>query len=280
MDRSPTNSSSSPGIRSGRDRHADLPQGLPECYTSLVSFARWLEGGGTAALMYHKLGPRPPRVRLKGLYVAERLFRRQLNELKAAGYVAVDPGAFCHSGMDSARSVAFTFDDGFENVLRLGIGPLREHGFRAIQYLVPGLLGGTNEWEQRQGEAVERLMDAAQVREWIAAGHWIGAHTRTHPWLTRIPLEEAKEEIRSSKLALEDLFGIPIRHFCYPYGDWNRPVRDLVEAAGFETACTTHPGANLPGGDPFLLRRLTARHVSLKWKTLGTWIRVALASRG
>ncbi|MFO1459458.1 MAG: polysaccharide deacetylase family protein [Verrucomicrobiota bacterium] len=280
MDFPSSSSSTISGPAPERDGHADAPRNLPDCYTSLVSFAPWLESGGTAALMYHKLGPRPPRVRLKGLYVAERLFRRQLSELKSAGYTAVDPGALGSQGGGGARRIALTFDDGFENVLRLGLGPLREHGFRAIQYLVPGLLGGTNEWEQRQGEAVERLMDAAQVREWLAAGHWIGAHTRTHPWLTKIPLGEAREEIRSSKLALEDLFGVPIRHFCYPYGDWNRPVRDLVEAAGFETACTTRPGINLTGGDPFLLRRLTARHVSLKWRTLGTWIRVALASRG
>ena len=33
--------------------------------------------------------------------------------------------------------------------------------------------------------------------------------------------------------------GKPIAHFCYPYGDWNEPVRDLVMEAGYLTACTT-----------------------------------------
>ena len=115
--------------------------------------------------------------------------------------------------------------------------------------------------------------DAVQVHEWMAAGHEIGAHTCTHPWLTRIPLAEAREEIFASKARLEDLFGSPVRHFCYPYGDWNPAVRDLVVEAGYATACTTEPGLNRPEGDPFRLRRLTARYASRNWANVWRTIR-------
>ncbi|MCW5558750.1 MAG: polysaccharide deacetylase family protein [Verrucomicrobiae bacterium] len=257
-----------------KDGHSDLPSGAPACYTSLSQFRDTFRGGGMAALMYHKLGPRPPGVRLRGLYVSAALFGRQMRELAGAGYRTAFPGEWRDSPDAAAPRVGLTFDDGFENVLRHGMEPMRAHGFQAIQYLVSGLIGKTNEWEQSQGEASERLMDAAQVREWLAAGHRIGAHTRSHPWLTRIPLDAAREEIRSSKALLEDTFGVPVRDFCYPYGDWNPAVRDAVREAGFETACTTAPGLNRPGGHPFQLRRLTARHTSLQWRTLGTWLRL------
>src|SRR5437899_3518051 len=136
---------------------------------------------------------------------------------------------------------------------------MARYGMRAIQFLVADRLGGMNEWEVEQGEVQERLMDAAQIREWLAAGHEIGAHTLTHPFLTKISLERAREEISASKKKLEDCFGQPIRHFCYPYGDWNAAVCDLVRAAGYETACTTEFGVNTSATPAFELKRITAR---------------------
>ncbi|MBN8247695.1 MAG: polysaccharide deacetylase family protein [Verrucomicrobia bacterium] len=259
------------------DGHRDPVPGVAASYTSLSLFRRWFAGGGVPALMYHKLGPRPKGVRLRGLYVDAALFRRQLGELAASGYSTVFPESWTDEDTADSRRIGLTFDDGFENVLRHGLGPLSVHGFQAIQYLVSGLLGKTNEWEQRQGEAVERLMDVSQVREWLGAGHRIGAHTRSHPWLTRIPLAEAREEIRSSKAMLEDAFGVPVLDFCYPYGDWNPAVRDVVMESGFRTACTTASGLNRPSGHRFQLRRLTARHTSLQWRTLGAWLRLLWA---
>jgi len=250
-----------------------LPSGLPKTFARLRPFAQWLSGGGGPALMYHKLGPRPLGVRLKGLYVNTRLFRQQLEDLQQAGFGSVFPETLIEADTPGVRRIALTFDDGFENVLRQGLSPLQEHGFRALQFLVPDLLGRTNEWEQREGEVAERLMDAAQVREWLAAGHEIGAHTCTHPRLTQIPRSAAREEIRTSKFKLEDLFGRPIRHFCYPYGDWNPAVRDMVVDAGFLTACTTESGLNRRGGDPFRLRRIMARYASRNWKSIGVALR-------
>src|SRR5207245_147749 len=108
--------------------------------------------------------------------------------------------------------------------------------FTAIQFLPADFLGRRNEWDVGLGEAPEAIMDAAQVREWLAAGHDIGSHSLTHPFLTRLPPAQAREEISASRKKLEDLFGRPVEHFCYPYGDWDEPVRDLVEQAGYRTA--------------------------------------------
>ena len=235
----------------------------PSYYTRLPPFAA-LFATGVPMLMYHKLGPRPRGVRLKGLYVGCGLFARQLAELRAAGFVtpplAAPPGEAGNPG----RRLALTFDDGFANVLRHGLEPLARHGFRAIEYLVAGRLGATNDWEERDGECREQLMDAAQVRDWLAAGHEIGAHTLTHPRLTQIPPAQAREEIAGSRHRLEDEFGVPVRHFCYPYGDWNEAVRDWVGEAGYATACTTVAGVNPAGTHPLALRRHLARHRSLR----------------
>jgi peptidoglycan/xylan/chitin deacetylase (PgdA/CDA1 family) len=173
-----------------------------------------------------------------------------ITALRAAG---VQPGTMaepCRPG-----SAVITFDDGAAHVPALALGPLAENGFRAIQYLCAGLLGGTNEWDTKNGHASLPLMDEGAVREWLAAGHDIGSHTMTHRNLGKCAGAEAREEIFASKKKLEDTFGREVRHFCYPHGRWTPEARALVAEAGYSTACATQSGMNAPGADPLLLRR-------------------------
>lgn len=245
-------------------------------YTSLASVGAGFEQGNSI-LTYHKLGARPRRVRLKGLYVSSRLFGAQLRELQAAGY---QNGSLSGcAGPRRSRRVVITFDDGYVNVLQHGLEPLARFGFRAIQFLPADLLGRANEWDVALGEAREAIMDVAQVRDWLAAGHDIGSHTLDHPFLTKLPAAAAQEQIRASKKKLEDVFGRPIEHFCYPYGDWNLAVRDLVAEAGYRTACTTDSGTNGPADSPFELKRFTARYPSRNWKNAREKLRQLVLGR-
>lgn len=233
-------------------------------YRSLAPFRSYFETG-VPALMYHKIGDAPRAAKLKMLYVSKRVFSAQMRELKAAGFESASIDCSLTANENSARKIVITFDDGFENVFRDALGTLTECGFSSIQFLVSDMLGRRNEWDiSANGEVPERLMDESQVREWLAAGQQIGAHTKSHPNLKRISPEQAREEIFGSKKSLEDRFGIPITHFCYPYGAWNERVRDLVAEAGFETACTTAPGVNVAETPRFELTRWTARHLSRK----------------
>ena len=241
----------------------------PAYYSGLRPFREQFELGNPI-LTYHKLGPRPSRVRIKGLYLSQSLFQRQLGELRAAGFNSGSLAA-C-PGPHRPRQIVITFDDGYVNVLRHGVEPLARSGFRAIQFLVADLLGKNNQWDVPLGEAPEPMMDAGQVREWLAAGHDIGSHTLSHPYLTRIPRAHAAEEIRASRKKLEDLFGRAIEHFCYPYGDWDMAIHDLVREAGYKTACTTNPGVNGPGDSAFALNRFTARYPSRNFKAI--WSRM------
>ena len=249
----------------------------PNYFFSLEKF-RGLFATGNPVLTYHQLGPAPRGVRLKGLFVNARLFDRQLAELRAAGFSSGSLGE-CAGRLRPGR-VVLTFDDGFASVLRHGLEPLARHRFHAVQFLVADLLGKSNAWDQVHGEVSSPLMDVAQIREWLAAGHEIGSHTLTHPQLTRLSPAAAREEIAASKKKLEDVFGRAIEHFCYPYGDWNPAVRDLVIAAGYRTACTTDHGVNTAAVLPFELRRITARYRSRSLRNLVAWFRERVACGG
>jgi len=240
---------------------------LPSYYSRLGPFREVLQGGG-GILTYHHVGPRPKGVRLKGLYVSPKLFAQQISELRDADFVAEPYGNIARGAKPGTFRIAITFDDGFSDVFEHGLPVLRNSKFSAIQFLVTDFIGKTSEWQTPSGEIAGKLMDRAEIREWLAAGNQIGSHTLSHPFLTKISTTDAKEEITTSKKKLEDWFGVPIEHFCYPYGDWNAQIRDMVESAGYRTACTTMPGVNRNDSDPLTLRRFTARYPSRNLRNL------------
>ena len=236
-------------------------------YAALRPF-RAAFSSGVPALVYHKLGALPSGVKMKSLYVEDGLFAWQMRDLKRGGFSSESLQAWRNFSSPHPTRAVLTFDDGSRTVLRHAMQALAAEKFTAIQFLVSDAIGGANEWDIRDlHEAGDPLMDKMEIREWLDAGHEIGAHTLTHPRLTEIPESRAREEIFASKKKLEDIFGIAIRHFCYPYGKWNRAVRDLVEEAGYETAVTLDFGVNGAVPDPFALKRIGVRHPSRNFRS-------------
>jgi len=240
-------------------------------YSSLRPFREWFQTG-RPVLTYHHVGACPRGARLKGLYVSDKLFDRQMSELRKEGFSTPNFGTVTRPPENSQSQIFITFDDGFRDVFINALPVLKKHGFRAIQFLVADFLGKTSAWQAGPGGKSEQIMDKAEVNDWLSEGQQIGSHTRTHPWLTRVAPSLAREEIFGSKKALEDRFGVSLEHFCYPYGDWNEAVRDLVIAAGYKTACTTKAGVNTPSDSPFSLKRFTARYPSRNLKAI--WARM------
>ncbi len=83
----------------------------------------------------------------------------------------------------------------------------------------------------------------------------LGAHTRTHPSLRVLSPSRQMEEIAGSKDQLENIIGRPVISFSYPHGEYSFETTELVEKAGFRSACTTRFNCVLPGADPFQLPR-------------------------
>lgn len=95
------------------------------------------------------------------------------------------------------------------------------------------------------------------LREMSRAGIEIGAHTVTHPRLTRLSDDRLQHEIAASKRRLEEQLGRQVTSFCYPNGapqDYDDRVVDAVQRAGFDCAVVAHFDGRR--GDRFRLRRL------------------------
>ena len=77
------------------------------------------------------------------------------------------------------------------------------------------------------------------LAEMAQSGITIGSHTRTHVLLPNESTQRVQEEIEDSRRDLELKLGLPIRHFAYPDGMFNRQTVRAVAAAGYRYAYTT-----------------------------------------
>ncbi|MFF1836713.1 polysaccharide deacetylase family protein [Streptomyces sp. NPDC058231] len=110
-------------------------------------------------------------------------------------------------------TVLITFDDGYRDNVTYAAPILDRLGVRAVFFVCTGLLGRRSE-QPRQDRLTYEECDRL-----AADGHVIGAHTRTHPHLDRVPADRAREETLGSIADIEARYGPgPARLFAYPYG--------------------------------------------------------------
>lgn len=210
-------------------------------------------------LMYHQIDHPPKRgAVMRGLVVSPQSFARQMALLKLLGYRGVSMSELepYLRGEKHGKVVGLTFDDGYQNNLSHALPLLLRHGFSATCYAVSRALGGTNAWDAKLGIISKPLMTAAEWQAWQASGMEIGSHTCNHVDLRECSDEVAELEIRQSRIDLEQQFGVPVRHFCYPYGWFAPRHRQMVADAGYATATTTARGRVVPGEDLFALKRI------------------------
>jgi peptidoglycan/xylan/chitin deacetylase (PgdA/CDA1 family) len=87
------------------------------------------------------------------------------------------------------------------------------------------------------------MMSTDHVRDLIASGFDIGAHTVNHPILSSLDAATARREVAESKRMLERVLGREVRLFAYPNGrpgdDYGQRECDIVQDAGFLAAFST-----------------------------------------
>jgi len=78
-----------------------------------------------------------------------------------------------------------------------------------------------------------RPLDWDMLAEMRDAGMTIGSHTRTHSFLTLEQEERVVDEIRSSRVILQQRLAVKADHFAYPGGCFNGRIVEAVASAGY-----------------------------------------------
>ena len=138
-------------------------------------------------------------------------------------YAALSPGSqlFGHTiiaGSDP-NEVALTYDDGPNDIATDALlDLLARHNARATFFMI-------GRFVRQRPEIVRRVH---------AAGHLIGNHTDTHPWLSFLSARAIREELRACNQALEDAIGAPIHYLRPPHGARRSMVFRAAEELGLK----------------------------------------------
>ena len=111
--------------------------------------------------------------------------------------------------------------------------------------------------------STHRMLTVDELLTLVKDGQFdVGAHTVSHPVLSRLTPVEQQREIHQCKRGLEEWLGREVSSFAYPYGsrsDYTAETTRLVAGAGYESACGNFPGFVWQGNDCLQLPRLLMR---------------------
>ena len=193
-------------------------------------------------------------------------FRRQIKILSDNDYCVLPLGKIIENLIAkepiSPKTIALTFDDGFQNFYSTAFPILAEHGFPATVFLVTEFCGKFNDWSGNPTDLPRSpLLSWREIKELQAYGIEFGAHSQTHPDLTAISTAEAEWEIVGSKLVIEDMLGEKVNIFAYPYGKFDLFLRAMTKKY-YRAACSVKLGKICRTSDLFMLERIDSYYLS------------------
>lgn len=213
-------------------------------------------------IMYHRVASGEQDHGVHGTYIDKDKFINHLKYLKSRNYQTVTFEDLANNKYKERfnqdhKWVILTFDDGYVDNYTTAFPLLKEYGFKAVIFLLSE--AKYNSWDVNNEARPEKrfdLMSDEQIKEMMDYGIEFGIHTKDHPFLTQIPLEEARSQILESKATLEQRFNKKFITFAYPYGDLNDDIKAIVKESGVSFAVATDSGDIVFDKDLMQIRRI------------------------
>lgn len=216
-------------------------------------------------LMYHMIREPIQGAKFNSLRVSPKNFEKQISYLNENGWRFFTMSELINSRKNlPEKSVAITFDDGYEDNLTNALPILKKYNAKATIYLVVDR--HNREWSSKRKKKNnnnelmrEPKLQDEQVQHLIQSGLIeIGSHTLTHDNLPTLTIDEKQKEIVVSRNQIRNQFNIGCESFCYPFGLFDEKDLQLVEKAGYTNATTVEKGITENIIEtPFLLKRIT-----------------------
>lgn len=132
------------------------------------------------------------------------------------------------------KTLLLTFDDGFFSQKKFAVEVLKELNIKAIFFVIPNFVSA-NDLEKSKYFIKNNILDSVNLHRFdnnmrnmqiddlkylIQNGHEIGMHSLNHARLSNIKnIKILEQEIFSNLDIMENLLGIKVKSFAYPYGD-------------------------------------------------------------
>ncbi len=188
-------------------------------------------------LMYHDIGEHD-----SPWCVSHSEFEKQMAFLHEQGYESISL-AELEEGIRqnkeaSKKFVVITFDDGRKSVYTLAFPVLQKYGYKATIFVVPQWIDGK---EIPANENYSAFLSWEELEMLRDAGFELGSHSLSHKNLTKLPFTGMMGELNAAEKIISERLGVALRHFAYPYGEWNEPVKAEI-LQRYKTAVTVQRG--------------------------------------
>jgi peptidoglycan/xylan/chitin deacetylase (PgdA/CDA1 family) len=200
-------------------------------------------------LMYHYIDDWQEQSSLvMGLTVSPDKFESQLTGLMDLGYSFISIDELyknIKNKRNSPKDIVLNFDDGYSDFYRFAYPILKKYGIPATVFAIVNRIGspGYLDWDQL------KEMDRTGIIT-------VGSHNMDHISLSKADPNKAKKEIEESRKILEQNLHQSIQFFCYPNGDFDFAVADMVKDAGYRSAVSTIQDIKQTWTDRFWLPRI------------------------
>jgi peptidoglycan/xylan/chitin deacetylase (PgdA/CDA1 family) len=160
--------------------------------------------------------------------------------------------------------LVMSFDDGHISSYASALPLLEKYSYKAIFFVIAGRIGERKDF-----------MTWSHLKELIALGHRVEAHSWSHAFLTSCTDAELRTEIRGSKETMEDRLGVPVTALSAPHGRWNGRVLKACEEAGYTELYTSNPWSSHrhPGLVQVIGRLVVVQSMNVerlrRWLTMG-----------
>lgn len=144
-----------------------------------------------------------------------------------------------------ARTLAITFDDGYENNYKYAYPALKKYNIPATIFVITDKVGSKDflTWDQIKEMSASGIVD-------------IESHTKSHIWLNHTDAKQLETELVSSREVLEKGLDKRVRYICYPMGGYNENVKCVARGAGYEAGFATKPKNMNDGSDVYEIKRV------------------------
>ncbi len=139
------------------------------------------------------------------------------------------------------NALAITFDDGYQTDYQFAAPALQKMNFTATFFLALMNLDRKTRW--------------FEYEQLLQQGFAVGSHTVNHPNLTKMPPDQAQNELKQSKQTIENHLNAQIDHFALPYGLFNEKIIEIAKKTGYQSVSNTQFGFNNINTSPFYLKR-------------------------
>jgi len=204
-------------------------------------------GGNINSFVYHRFGEDD----IPSTNISAEIFRQHLQFLHQNDYTVLTMGEAVErlrSDQDIPEKTAvLTVDDGYKSFKTVAVPMLEKYDFKATIFVCTDYVGKNN------------YLSWNDIRSLRKKGYEFGNHSHSHDHFLNYSDPNTRAQFRKDLDKSEEIFDRELGDkpdlYCYPYGEYNPDMQEILKRRGYRAAAAQKSGVIFRGSDRYALPR-------------------------